>query len=387
MWIQQIECAASSAGVKTDERFSGPDQRDPDLIILFGPTETMRQGEPARTLARLYPDAIQIGCSSGTMVGDRSLTDEAVTGVLVGFDSTRLQLATRPLQGIEESRAVGAALGADLQADDLVGLFILSDGLKVNGSALAIGLRDVLSDDVVISGGLAADGARFSDTLVTIGDSAASGMVAAVGFYGDSIRFAHGSAGGWDEFGPTRKITRAEGSVLYELDGKPALELYERYLGDEAAGLPASGLLYPLKVWNAAHPEDDVVRTILAIDRDAGSLTFAGDVPEGWNARLMRGSFEHLVDGAAEAATHARAVMSAKGSSAQLCLLVSCVGRRLLMGQRTEDEIEAVSQVLGKETALAGFYSYGELAPHNRSGMCDLHNQTMTLTLISEAAR
>jgi len=174
--------------------------------------------------------------------------------------------------------------------------------------------------------------------------------------------------------------------VLAQLDGKPALDLYERYLGDEAAGLPASALFYPLKVWDPAHPENAVVRTILSIDAEKRTMTFAGDVPEGWNARLMRGSFDRLTEGAAEAAMHARADLDAKQVSASVCLFVSCVGRRLLMGQRAEEEVEAVARVLGRETPIAGFYSYGEIAPNNRSGACGLHNQTVTLTLIAEAA-
>jgi hypothetical protein len=174
--------------------------------------------------------------------------------------------------------------------------------------------------------------------------------------------------------------------VLFELDGKPALDLYERYLGPEAAELPASGLLYPLKVWDRAHPEDEVVRTLLGVDHQARSLTFAGDVPQGWSARLMRGAFDRLTDGAAAAATHARSAMSLTGLEPELCLFVSCVGRRLLMGQRTEEEVEAVAKALGGKIPMIGFYSYGEIAPHNESGACGLHNQTVTLTLFAEAA-
>jgi len=320
------------------------------------------------------------------MIDDVRLSDENVSGLAIGFDKTRLQVAVQSLGDAAQSHAVGQALGEELRADDLAGIFVLSDGLAVNGSTLVDGLRSALGDKVVISGGLAGDGARFQDTLVMVDAQATNGLVAAVGFYGSAVRFAHGTAGGWDEFGPIRKITKSVGSVLYELDGKPALDLYETYLGEEAAELPAAGLLYPLKIWNSDAAGDQVVRTILSIDREARSMTFAGDMPEGTNARLMRGSFENLVDGAAQAAIHARNVMGQDAADPQLCLLVSCVGRRLLMGQRTADEVEAVGEALGTNTSLAGFYSYGEIAPHNESGICSLHNQTVTITLIAEAA-
>jgi hypothetical protein len=239
-----------------------------------------------------------------------------------------------------------------------------------------------------VSGGLAGDGARFEKTYVAHEGKAISGGVTAVGFYGGALRVAHGSAGGWDEFGPQRLITRSDGNVLYELDGKPALDLYERYLGEEAADLPASALVYPLKIFDPARPQDEMVRTVLSIDREVGSMTFAGDVPVNWPARLMRGEFEHLIDGATTAASHALAELQSENPSLSpsVCLLVSCVGRRLLMGQRTSDEVEAVARVMKGEPIQIGFYSYGEIAPQNGSKACDLHNQTVTVTLLAEVA-
>ncbi len=358
----------------------------PDLILVFGGADVLRTTPALAQLAAQFPAAIQLGCSTGTRVDGAALADDGLTALAVGFDRTRIRLATGRLDSADGSMLTGASIGAELAAPDLAGVFVLSEGLGVNGSALVAGLVEAIGPDAVLSGGLAGDGARFSDTLVVVGGQPVSQMVAALGFYGDAIRIVHGSAGGWDEFGPERRITRSDGNVLFELNGLPALDLYERYLGPEAADLPASGLLYPLKIWDAEHPGDEVVRTILAVDREARSMTFAGDVPEGWNARLMRGAFDRLTDGAASAADHARAAMTAAGAEPELCLFVSCVGRRLLMGQRTEDELEAVTAVLGEATPIAGFYSYGEIAPNNRSGVCGLHNQTVTLTLLGEAA-
>ena len=208
--------------------------------------------------------------------------------------------------------------------------------------------------------------------------------VAAVGFYGQEVSFACGSAGGWDEFGPVRQVTRSAGHVLHELDGRPALDLYELYLGEEAADLPAAGLLYPLKIWDPAHPDEAVVRTLVAIDRAASTVTFVGDIPMGWNARLMRGAADNLTAGAAEAARRARQKQG-PGLTGGLCLFVSCVGRRLALGQRTEDEVEAICDALPPGTQLIGFYSHGEIAPLGATGRAVLHNQTATLMLLAES--
>lgn len=382
MWVQSLRVADNGEWVSGD----GDIRANPDLVLLFGPTDRLKQSPAPAALARLHPGAIQIGCSSGTSLDGMHLNDDRLTAVSIGFAHTRVRLAINALSDPSQSAEVGRAIGRDLHAPDLAAVFVLSEGLGINGSKLAEGLVAACGPKVAVSGGLAGDGARFSNTLVTVGGESASGIVAAVGFYGDAIRVSHGSAGGWDEFGPIRKITGSSGNVLAELDGKPALDLYERYLGDEAAGLPASALFYPLKVWDPAHPEDAVVRTVLSIDRDTRTMTFAGDIPAGWSARLMRGAFDRLTEGAAEAARHAKTGLDNAQVSAALCLFVSCVGRRLLMGQRAEEEVEAVAKVLGMETPIAGFYSYGEIAPNNRSGACGLHNQTVTLTLLAEVA-
>ena len=358
------------------------------LVLYFGDRALLACGTRHAELRAAHPRALLLGCSTGGQIRDHALHEGSITGVALGFERTRLHLACHPAQGPGQSFADGAAIGAELAAqsrpgDALAGIFILSDGLNVNGSALVAGIAAAVGPGVSVSGGLAGDGAAFASTLVGAGDRApAPGRIAAVGFYGAAIRFGHGSRGGWVPFGPTRSITAARGSVLMELDGAPALDLYERYLGDEAAGLPGSALLFPLRVWEPDRPEHEVVRTVVGVDHAARSMTFAGDIPVGWRAQLMRASFEQLGDAAAGAARDARA--TAGGGGPGLAILISCIGRRLIMGQRVGEEIEAATAELGPGTTVLGFYSYGELSPHPRSGECQLHNQTMTVTMLDE---
>ncbi len=335
----------------------------------------------------MYPDAHILGCSTGGQIRNRDVTDDEVVAAAIRFDATNLRVACEPAASPDRSRACGAAIGQALTAPDLVGVFVLSDGLNVNGSELVAGIIGAVGKHVSVTGGLAGDGAEFRETLVGADEPPRKQMVAAVGFYGKSIRIGHGSAGGWDEFGPRRQITRSEGNVLFEFDGEPALDLYKRYLGEEEArGLPGSGLLFPLRIFDPERPDHDIVRTILAVDHAAGSMTFAGDVPEGWTAQLMRGNFDRLAAGAAQAARQAVDGGGANGAGDQLAILVSCIGRRLLMGQHTADELEAASSEFGPKVPQLGFYSYGEISPHRASGVCELHNQTMTVTTIAEAA-
>ncbi|GBF27283.1 hypothetical protein MnTg02_02335 [bacterium MnTg02] len=363
----------------------GPDgqsveNRDADLVMYFGQREALAGGRPFDKLCESYPEALLIGCSTGGQILDNAFGEDDMVTAAIRFSDTKLQLTSADIRDPNQSYACGKTIGADLKADGLAGIFVLSDGTMVNGSDLAEGIADGAGENVPIVGGLAGDGDRFEETLVGAGDRPRSGKIGAIGFYGNAIRFGHGSEGGWDVFGPQRKVTRSSGNILYELDGQPALDLYERYLGEEAKQLPGSALLYPLQVWDPEEPDNNVVRTVLNVDREARSMTFAGNVPEGFLAQLMRGNLDRLAAGAAEAARQAG--NSVPGG--QLAIMISCIGRRLLMGQRVEEEIEAASRELGSEMPHLGFYSYGEICPRFVSGRPRLHNQTMTISVISE---
>jgi hypothetical protein len=356
------------------------------LVLYFGTRQALACGARFGELRGLSPRAHILGCSTGGQIRNNDVTDDEIAAVALSFDSTRLKLACEPAPNPEHSRRAGEAIGRSLAADDLAGIFVLSDGLNVNGSQLVAGITGVAGGRIPLTGGLAGDGARFQETLVGADCAPRSHTIGAVGFYGPAIRIGHGSAGGWDEFGPRRRITRSRGNVLHELDGEPALDLYKRYLGeDDAKGLPGTALLFPLRIRNPQRPDHDIVRTILAVDHETGSMTFAGDVPEGWVAQLMRGNFHRLAAGAAKAARDAAAGIAEQRSGDQIAVLVSCIGRRLLMGQHTVDEVEAAGAELGADVPRLGFYSYGEISPHEASGMCELHNQTMTVTALSES--
>lgn len=354
-----------------------------DLVLVFGGRAQLQDPGLAADLVGSFAGAEVLGCSTAGEIHGTRVLDDSVTVTSVGFEHTTLKSVNACAGDTPDSYAVGRQLVAALPYDGLAHVFVLSNGLEVNGSQLARGMTDALPPGVHVTGGLAGDGDRFEQTLVISGSKKVSSkLVAAIGLYGDRIRIGHGSLGGWDSFGPQRLVTRAEGNVLFSLDGKPALDLYKTYLGEHAKALPSSGLLFPLSV-EIEGIEGELVRTILSVDERAGSLTFAGDIPEGSLARLMKANFDRLIDGAAGAA-HDTAQSMTNGS-AELAILISCVGRKLVLKQRVEEEVEAVQGVLGGGVAMTGFYSYGEISPTSRTASCELHNQTMTITTLAEA--
>jgi hypothetical protein len=255
---------------------------------------------------------------------------------------------------------------------------VVSDGQLVNGTELARGLNERLDRAVTITGGLAGDGERFEKTRVGLDEIPVPGRIVVVGLYGKHLKVGFGSSGGWTPSGPEHNVTSSEGNILFQLDNQPALDLYSSYLGAETAGLPASALRYPFVVM-PADGSPAIVRTILAVESRTHSMVFAGDIPTGARVRFMHATHDDLIAGAAQAAESA-----ALASAAELAICVSCVGRRLVLGSRTQEELAAVRGKLGPHPILTGFYSYGELAPAGAETACQLHNQTMTVTTLLE---
>jgi hypothetical protein len=357
--------------------------REAQLVLVFGTTALMKGVRLAGEIRTTYPNAYICGCSTAGEIAGSHVLDDSVTVTAVKFDGTSIRAADVTVTDPSESFAAGQRLASAVPGEGLVHAFVLSDGLSVNGSELVSGIVSRLPKGVTVTGGLSGDGARFAETYVTAGGVTGRNRIALVGFYGDRLKVGFGSMGGWDPFGPERRVTRSKHNVLYELDGRSALDLYKEYLGPHAAGLPASGLLFPLAI-RSEGSEERVVRTILGVDEKEESMTFAGDVPEGSLARLMRANFDRLVDGANGAARASQQRIGGTGSQTELAILISCVGRKLVLKQRIEEEVEAVVDVVGQDAVTTGFYSYGEISPFTPEARCALHNQTMTITTFSE---
>jgi hypothetical protein len=353
------------------------------LVIAFGASRYAGHAEPFAELRAAFPQAVLVGCSTAGEIAGARVDDGSISVAVARFARTALRRALTEVQGPPDSWQAGARLAHQLNGPGLRAVFVLSDGLQVNGSALVAGLTQNLAAGVGVAGGLAGDGDRFERTWVLDGAQPVPQHVCAVGFYGTHVHVGHGHDGGWSVFGPERRITRSDGNVLYELDGKPALDLYKAYLGERAAGLPGTALLFPLSLKREDGGEP-LVRTILGIDEQRRALTFAGDMPQGGRARLMRANNEHLIESAGLAV--ARATAGLPRDDVPLVISVSCVGRRLVLGERAEEEVETVVDGAPCRAAHVGFYSYGEIAPALAGGASDLHNQTMTVTVISESA-
>jgi len=353
----------------------------PSVIFLFVSPQFSDTKKAINDLYKKFTDAILIGCSTAGEIIGNEVVDHSIILTAVQFEKTQVKIATVDLDANCNACAdAGAQISAQLKGDDLRHIFVLSDGLHVNGAELVKGLRSQVDTSVSITGGLAADGDQFKETFVIHNADVSSKKIVALGLYGKDLKVGYGSKGGWDSFGIERLVTKSEYNVLYELDGQPALDLYKSFLGEKAKDLPGSGLLFPLSMRDENN-QTPVVRTILGINEEDKSLTFAGNIPQGSYVRLMKANIDHIINGAEQSA-----IITKKETdhAHELAFLISCVGRRLVMKQLVEEEVEAVNDVLGEGIYTTGFYSYGEIAPFDKFTPCALHNQTMTITTFAE---
>lgn len=379
MQVEQYLLAPSAQWPQSNSTESGGAQ----LVFAFGGRDFVTDPSLIEELRRRYPNAILAGCSTAGEILGEQVHDGCAAITAIRFEHSQVRKADVTFAEGEDSRAVGERLVQGLPQEELRHVFVLSDGLNVNGTELVRGITGALPATVGVTGGLSGDGGAFESTVVLGTEKPQSRLVSAIGFYGSRLKIGCASLGGWDSFGPERLITQSSGNTLHQLDGRPALELYKKYLGSAADELPGSALLFPLAL-TVDGADRPIVRTILGVDEAQGTMTFAGDMPEGARVQLMRANFDRLVKGATGAAEAVADFMG--GAPTELAILISCVGRKMVLKQRVEEEVEAVRGVVGPAASLTGFYSYGEISPFAPTERCELHNQTMTITGFSEAA-
>jgi len=359
----------------------GFDKNRAQLVFIFGSNEAIINPKVFTHVKEQFPNAQIVSASTSGEILGNSVYDDSAAVTAIEFDKTTIKCVQTKVTDHPNSYDTGKYLMSQMNGQDLVSVIIISDGTLINGSELVDGLNSENTAKIPVTGGLAGDADRFTQTFTGLNEPPVNGNIIAVGFYGSHLKIGHGSFGGWDEFGKERIITKSDKNVLYEIDGRSALDLYKEYLGPYAEALPGNALLFPLSI-KIEGTEKNLVRTILSLSESEKSMTFAGNIPEGSKVRLMKANFSKLIDASTVAANYSLITM--QKNNPDLAILISCVGRKLILQEKSFEEVEAVKEVLGNLTTITGFYSYGEISPLNTFTNCELLNQTMTITTFSE---
>ncbi len=351
-----------------------------DWVLVFGDRSLVEDKNIFDKIRKMYPKAYIMGCSSSGEIQDDFVSDGLLNVTAVKFEKSNAIFGQIYINDSCDFYEIGAEIAKKVERNGLKHIFILTDGVNMNGSRLVDGIKSVIGQNVPLTGGLAGDGANFLKTAVIANDYAKEKIIVYAAFYGD-IKTGYASFGGWDTFGIERTVTKSKDNVLYEIDFKPALNLYKEYLGEKAKELPTSGLRFPL-AFRHKNSDDIFVRSVLDVDEKSKSLIFRADIPEGAFCKLMKSNFNNLVSGSKKATELSLKML--EGQNAELAVVISCFGRKFLLKQRADEEIENIRDVLGGKAIITGFYSYGEIGPAKENSSCEMHNETITITLFSE---
>lgn len=352
---------------------------DANLFLVFVSKSFKLKNEVLAFLNIKFPNSTIIGCSTGGEISDVTVKDNTISLTAIQLEKTEIKKVSYQINDVNCSYKAGEEIASGLDSENLKHVFILSDGVHVNGSDLVSGLKTKIPN-VSITGGLASDATGLMETFVINGDKILDKHIVAVGFYGNNLKVGYGSKGGWDSFGIERLVTKSDKNVIYELDGQPVLDIYEKFLGTQAVNLRNARLLFPFSMRNSESTRP-IVRTVLRFNEEEKSLTFAGNIPKNSCVRFMKPNIDRLINGAEDSAIAASKNFK---DEAELAILISCSGRRFILKQLVEEELEAVRAVIGYGSCITGFYSNGEIAPFDQFLPCHLHNQTMTITILSE---
>ncbi|MFD2916583.1 FIST signal transduction protein [Psychroserpens luteus] len=365
-----------------DWAYVGKNQKlNKPLVLVFGNRYMLEDASIYEEIKTLFPDGDIVFGSACAEISSSTVNEDSITVTAMEFEKSKFIIKTSNVLNTDlDSFKTGNDLIKQFPLEGLKYVFVVSEGSFINGSQLTKGMSSSNNGNLLITGGLCGDDTRFEKTLASYNENPKEGEIVAVGFYGESLEITFSIHGGWTPFGPERTVTKSDGNILYELDGKPALDLYKTYLGDKAKDLPGAALLYPLNV-KSEDEEQSIVRSILNINEENNAVILAGDIKENSKVQLMMTNVDNIANASERAAKQA---LEFRKNKPEIALLVSCIGRKLVLDQRVEEEIDEVIEILGDGTTVSGFYSYGEIAPFHGEMACQLHNQTMTITLISE---
>jgi len=352
------------------------------LVLVFASSSVIRKEWIYEQLHTLYPHADIIFASASWEIYQDEVYDNSISVTAIYFEKSSIKVHEETIHNGEESYDVWQKWISYLETKDLSHVLVFSEGNTTNGDRLVRWARSALDDKISMSWWLAGGWLDFEISYTSCNKPPDDiKKVIFIWIYGKNISIGTGSFWGWDNFWLKRVVTKSKWNIVYEFDGKPALDLYELYLWNLAEGLPTTGLLFPISI-SQVGSQKSVVRTLVDTNPQDRSITFAGDIPEGCYAQLMRANFERLIEGSTQAGEQS----VAHTKKPDFALLISCIWRRLVLKQRIEEEIEALREILGDECNFSGFYSYWEIGPSGSDMKdCQLHNQTMTITLFKES--
>lgn len=354
------------------------ESKDYQLVLVFGSLTLLSSVGFYEEIRNNYPKAQILMNSASAEIIDTQVNNETISLTAIRFDKTTFKTVSININEFQDSEEIGKSIADKFEKDQLTNILIFADGKSIDGTQFSKGIEKYISPEVIISGGLAGDQNNYPKTLLGLNEQPCEGKIIAVGFYGKHLTVSHEGNNGWEAFGEALQITKSNQHTILEINNEPALKIYNQYLDKNITAIHGQNLLFPISLFTDQH--STIIRRINAIHEDEKSITFDGIVPEGSYIKMMKANFETLIN----ATTKAAKSCVQKISNPDLAIVISNVGRKILLNRRTEEEVEVLREMFGEATAITGFYSTGEISYIKGTSNSALYNQTMTITTMCE---
>jgi len=358
------------------------------VLLVFGSTRF----DHRRLLEGVTSVAGDTPLVGGTTAGEISSAEFSTRSVVVmALSSDTLSFTTGIGKDMSRDEAAcGVALVEDIRRqtslDDALSLLVLPNGMGGDGVKVIEGLHSALGPNIEIVGGYLGDDERFESTFQYHDGKVYKDAIPGLLFSGQGFRTGVGVRSGFASIGNRFYCTQAKGNVVGQFDEERALDVYKEFLGEELSKkLPGVCLEYPFGLIDEKvsirGKEYFQLRCGLSVDHERGTISLAASIPEGSPITLTTASRGDIINGARLAAEQAQESLA--GAKPQAVLMFSCVGRKLVLGRRTQEEVSAVRSVLGEDVPLLGFYTYGEIGPIDKMqgelAATRFHNETVVV--------
>lgn len=384
------------AGVSAaSEALSGLSGRTPQVLMVFGAMRFDHR-DLLKGVMSIFGTVPIVG---GTTAGEISTAGYSTGSVVVmAIASDYLQFVPGIGHNMSsDERACAVYMASDILSKGSFGqeaaLLVFPNGMGGDGLRVLDGLHSVLGPGFEILGGYLGDDERFQSTFQYYNGMVYRDAIVGLMIYYrmDCVRTGIGVRSGFESIGNSFVCTASEGNIVREFDHVRALDLYKDFLGEErSARLPGVCLEYPFGLIDPELSTDGSdmfqLRCGLSVDHAKGTISLAASIPSGSSVTLTTASRGDIIQGARMAAEQALAGLS--GAIPRLVVMFSCVGRKLVLGRRIQEEVAAIKECFGEKVPLIGFYTYGEIGPVNKMkpgyDIAKFHNETVVLWVIGE---
>ena len=348
-------------------------ERVPQAGMLFAAID-LEHDELLQGIDDAWPGIELIGCTTDGELSSRlGYREDSTALVLLGSDVIDFTAGLgRDVSKDIEAACTQAVSSAKAKTELPPALcFTFPESLTTSGQQIVEALGQSLGVEIPLLGATAGDNFQLNGTHQFCGREVFSDAVPVLLLSGPLV-YSIAVESGWKPIGEPGLVTRSDGTLVHEIDDRPAIEFYRQFLGQDSDPGPES----PLAVLDKHGKVECLRATLVPVsEENKGAINYVGDVRQGAMVQITVADRSAILEGCTESVTKAFAGYP-HGKTPSAAMFFSCAARKYLLGTRTGDEIGIVESVIGSQVPICGFYGYGEIGPPTTDDPSQFHNET-----------